>query len=368
MVTATQLGQVIATIYRAPISSDAWMPALKAVEDLTSSTFAPLQILPKDGGAKKCLIGRLAPEAGLQEWFRDYLPRCKRIAYAMSHPVGVLRYDYQILTEREMDRDPVYRYYESLDYRYFLGMKLHEDDRQAILFALQRRRSLGHAQRADIKLFQLIVPHIQQALQLSSAFQTLQSKAEMTSDLLNGSPKPVIFASSVGELMFRNAAAEELLRNRDGLLLGDGQLLTADPLQQQHFDAMIAGAFAGTFERRDWRMQLHRPGGRRPHSVSVSRLNAPTDGSLFGCDKVAAVTVSLAQMPSRAGAAARQLFGLTPAEAKVASAFASGHSVESCAAALGISRNTIRTHLKALFKKVGVNRQQDLCRILTNIG
>ena len=64
----------------------------------------------------------------------------------------------------------------------------------------------------------------------------------------------------------------------------------------------------------------------------------------------------------------QSLFGLTPAEARVAAGLAAGQSREAYATASGISKMTARAHLRAVFGKVGVNRQAELVAILQRIG
>jgi DNA-binding CsgD family transcriptional regulator len=61
------------------------------------------------------------------------------------------------------------------------------------------------------------------------------------------------------------------------------------------------------------------------------------------------------------------VYGLTEAEARLASALSAGHSIESAAANLGVQVTTARSQLKSVFRKVGVNRQQDLTRILASL-
>ena len=62
------------------------------------------------------------------------------------------------------------------------------------------------------------------------------------------------------------------------------------------------------------------------------------------------------------------LYGLTDAEARLASALSGGHSLESAAVLLHVQPSTVRAHLKAVFRKVGVNRQQDLVRLLASLS
>ena len=63
----------------------------------------------------------------------------------------------------------------------------------------------------------------------------------------------------------------------------------------------------------------------------------------------------------------RALFGLTPAEAAVASRAARGEGVPGVAAALGIGRTTARFHLQAVFQKTGTRRQAELAWLLARL-
>jgi len=62
-----------------------------------------------------------------------------------------------------------------------------------------------------------------------------------------------------------------------------------------------------------------------------------------------------------------KLFGMTPAEARIARAVASGVRMEEYAKDEGLTQNTAKTHLQSAFKKVGVARQADLVRVLQAI-
>src|SRR5262249_17735737 len=61
-------------------------------------------------------------------------------------------------------------------------------------------------------------------------------------------------------------------------------------------------------------------------------------------------------------------YGLTPAEARVALAASSGLTVPETAYQLGLSRNTIKTHLRKVFAKTGTSRQTELARLMASIG
>jgi len=59
-----------------------------------------------------------------------------------------------------------------------------------------------------------------------------------------------------------------------------------------------------------------------------------------------------------------RLFGFTPTEAGLAMLLANGLTLDEASEQLGVSRNTTRTHLRAVFAKTGVTRQTGLVRLI----
>jgi len=64
----------------------------------------------------------------------------------------------------------------------------------------------------------------------------------------------------------------------------------------------------------------------------------------------------------------RESFGLTPAEIRLASLLKDGLSVKEAAIELDVSVNTARNQLSSVFAKLGLNRQSDLVRSLTQLS
>jgi DNA-binding CsgD family transcriptional regulator len=63
-------------------------------------------------------------------------------------------------------------------------------------------------------------------------------------------------------------------------------------------------------------------------------------------------------------ASIRTLFGLTAAETRLALRLLTGESLRSAAAALGITYESARSQLKAIFQKTGTHRQGELIALL----
>jgi DNA-binding CsgD family transcriptional regulator len=60
----------------------------------------------------------------------------------------------------------------------------------------------------------------------------------------------------------------------------------------------------------------------------------------------------------------RDLFGLTPAEARLLCGLAAGTRLETYARHAGVSTTTVKAHLRQLFAKTGAERQADLVRLV----
>lgn len=63
----------------------------------------------------------------------------------------------------------------------------------------------------------------------------------------------------------------------------------------------------------------------------------------------------------------RLAYGLTGAEARLASAICGGHDLNAIAGSLGVSRETLRGQLKTVFAKTGARRQAELVARVANI-
>ena len=63
-----------------------------------------------------------------------------------------------------------------------------------------------------------------------------------------------------------------------------------------------------------------------------------------------------------------EIFGLTQAQARVAREFSIGGSYKEVARRLGVSVETVRSHIKDIYPKTRVNRQADLVRLILSLG
>ncbi len=81
-----------------------------------------------------------------------------------------------------------------------------------------------------------------------------------------------------------------------------------------------------------------------------------------------AVVFPAIEETGRLWSAMRESFGLTGAEVRLAMKLRDGRALKEAADELGVSVNTVRNQLRAVFDKMGLNRQSDLIRALTELS
>ena len=62
-----------------------------------------------------------------------------------------------------------------------------------------------------------------------------------------------------------------------------------------------------------------------------------------------------------------RLYGLTPAESRVAVQLGQGEPAPAVARTLGVSVNTVKTHMRRIFDKTGVNRQAEFAGLMARL-
>jgi len=177
----------------------------------------------------------------------------------------------------------------------------------------------------------------------------------------------VILVSSSAHVISMNGAARRLIDAGTGLSVGSGGIRASRPRETCLLHALIDAA-----SQRTMLSGLHSGGALRiprfDERSALEVLVAPfhANGAARREARVAAViyVIDPTVGSSSCGAQFARAHALTPAEARVASLIASGHTGRQAAEHLGISYNTLKTHLKQVFAKTGARRQVGLIRLM----
>lgn len=218
-------------------------------------------------------------------------------------------------------------------------------------------------------VLQALLPLLQRIVRLYLVIGESERRRRIAEHVLETSGVGVVLVDSAGSVITANAAAHAIMGHTHVLGIHDGRLHAQrradqhlllrhirEKSEQQSAGEAQSGCYAAFALLRD------------DHALPVTVMVRP--GPPFGPASAPlrrTATVILrdpARRLSLAGPDLETLFGLSPAEARLAQLLADGMSMEEAALQLGVSRNTVRSQLQAVFAKTGTNRQGDLVRLL----
>ena len=211
----------------------------------------------------------------------------------------------------------------------------------------------------------MIGRHVVRSRLLARALARAEARGHLASAALDRMAMGVVILDGEGRVAHLNPAARRRLGPRCGLALVADMLEWNSPAIDKQLRALRGRAHLTAGEPRrlaSEMLRVPRAAGLPPLeilAVSLEGLDLAEGG--------AAIALFLSDADQAAETPAtvlRRLYGLTAAEARVAGEIRRGNGIDEAATRLGLKRETVRTHLKHIFAKVGTTRQADLVRLL----
>ena len=214
--------------------------------------------------------------------------------------------------------------------------------------------------REDATRLAGVGPYIGKIVSLAKKFAAFDAASKLSA--LERVSSAAVVIDATGRATQMNLPAQNLLGADFNLVRGRPS--ARDPASNRRLQHLVSSALHAA------------PRGPQSYApIVVDRDEAPwllveaMPVTAFGSDLFSPgrVILLLTDLTSPLRPEATQLcaaFGLTVAEAKLAAKLASGSGIEGAAASLGVSRETARTQLKAVFAKTNTRRQAELAGLL----
>jgi DNA-binding CsgD family transcriptional regulator len=232
------------------------------------------------------------------------------------------------------------------------------------VFRPKNRPSFGEE---EVRLFQLLAPHMVRAFQLHNRIQGLEKKADVLEETLDRNQTAIVLLDSVGRVLFLNKSANNLFQTQKFVRLTPAGLQATRASEQRRLTHLIQGAnktavcIAGS---PGGAMRISRNSFQRPLQVLVSPLK--TEKLLLG-NHVPTVIVFISdpdRTPRMPDQWLKELYGLTPAESRLAQLLACGCDIKEASEQLHVQQSTVRSQLKSVFAKTDSKRQSELVKLL----
>ena len=312
------------------------------------------------------VISDPAYSAGDAEYCAYYSSVDDRLQWVAAGAVGEWRADHQRFDERFVRRSEIYNdFLFKYGVRHQIVGRIGGDgwESEGVSFL----RPLG-AEEYDEDARQFLARasgHLIRSATLRRRMRALKQQQESDQELLQYLPYGTVWVDANGRVLFFNKVAAEILSVADGISIKSQRLCVDEPGADRLLAAAIAQATAAVGRRGEW-FGVRRKRHGQPLIVSVipARTGPAADLANTGRTWALVILQDMARQRMPRGATLRKLYKLTPAETRLAEALLDNQTVEGYALSVGVSRNTVRTHLANLFAKTGTRRQAELLRVL----
>jgi DNA-binding CsgD family transcriptional regulator len=238
-------------------------------------------------------------------------------------------------------------------------------------FAVFRHERNGLGDEPARYRMRLIYPHVRRAVLIGKVIELKSTEAATFAETLDGLSAGMFLVDADARLVHANAAGRTMLATADFLRAAGGRLVAIDP-QADHALRDVFTA-AGSGDAAVGIKGIAVPIKARSGEQYVAHVLPLTSGARQRAGKTytaaAAVFVQKAALetPSPPEVIART-YKLTPMELRVLLAVVEIGGAPDVAEALGISAETVKTHLGHVYEKTGTNRQADLVKLVAGFS
>lgn len=220
----------------------------------------------------------------------------------------------------------------------------------------------------ELERLSLLAPHVRRAAAISDLLDVNALVATQLEDALDVVSAGILLVGQDLNVIHANGAASRHLGEASALVSSRGRLSARSP----HTHAALARAvnLASQGDQAMGRAGFCLPAPGHSGDPRILHVLPVAHGAArrsMAPKAVAAVFVAPETVPAASSDALAALFDLSRAEARAMAAIGDGKSQSEAAAVLGVSENTIKTHLNAIYRKTGLSRRAEIVDLVGSL-
>jgi DNA-binding CsgD family transcriptional regulator len=370
---AEELSQVIGDVYDASLDPALWPTAIESICRYIGAASAGLHSQDSITRVTDVLFwwGR---ETDAPRYFRAY-----REQYGKINPIfpGVIFFDLEqtvavpdVISCEEFVRTRFFREWlapQSLTDG--LTSNLEKGVRSCAMFTAMRHTREGPVDERMRRRFELITPHVRRSMLIGKVIDLHRIEAAALADTLDQLTSGVVIVDTAGRIIHANASAHRMIAEANVLRAANGRLLALEAKGGRSLLDVFAAAEAGdaAVGRSGIAVPLTARNGERyvAHVLPLTSGARRKAGISYAATAALFIRQASLDLPSPPEAAADE-FKLTPAEVRVLFAIVQIGGVPEVAPVLGISEQTVKSHLHRIFEKTSTKRQADLVKLVAS--
>jgi DNA-binding CsgD family transcriptional regulator len=359
----------IQALYDAAMDETLWPKALQEITDLTGSQAATFWVLDSsDQPRLPTLITHNFDPGFMQAYLDGVVPHDPTVQYLVRHPSQSIVHDGLVITEPEKDRHPYYDWHgRHSDTRFRLVGQVRPAPAVQAGVALHRTRRVGRYEVDDIERFSVLNGHLERALSIGFRLGSLGAIQKSAMELLDRNPAAVLLLDGHQRVVYANRSVDALRSNRDGIRVSGNEIVLLRKQDQDRLQGLIAHVLSEVTapgKGPGGVMRVQRPSGKRPYAILVAPVSRQYPMLAVLRPAVCVVVTDPEGQRPLPAARIQSAFGLTEAEARLASILAGGVELRSAAEQLKITYGTARARLAEIFQKTETRRQGELINLL----
>jgi DNA-binding CsgD family transcriptional regulator len=358
---------LIGEIYESIGTADALTETIKRIAQISRSRGAQFGLLDRVGTWMEANVVGVDP-AALELYVKNFAATDPRLPYFNQHPGQLFFCQQAIRDPAAFERSAlVNEVLNKNDARFALLVGFPVGHEHSVSLTLMRSRRDGQYGAEEAKRLAPLLPHIKRAMSLHVRLGRLESTVASLDGLVDRLSTPILLVDATGLLRYANSSGQEALRGAQYLVLRGGRVQPRSTRQVRQFMDMLGSVLSNdpstvAADPSTSMRVLDVDGHAAVLVVQTLRGQAKLSGmpqadavlSLIRGDEKPPVNATRLQM----------VFGLTPAETRLAEHLVSGKNLTEIAEELKVGRETLKSQLRSLFTKTDTRRQGELIAVL----
>jgi DNA-binding CsgD family transcriptional regulator/PAS domain-containing protein len=248
-----------------------------------------------------------------------------------------------------------------------LNVALDKSATSTALLCVFRHERDGRVDDEMRRRMRLIIPHMRRALLIGRVIDLRTAEAATLADTLDGISAGMLLVDARGRIVHANTSGRAMLAKGTLLRATNGKLTACNTGAEAtlHEVFLAAGSGDAAVGIKGIAVPLMTREGERhvAHVLPLTSGARRRAGTSYAAVAALFVHKAALETPSPPEAIAKT-FNLTPSELRVLLGIVQIGSVPETAAALGIGKATVRTHLLRLYAKTGTGHQAELVKLV----
>lgn len=362
---STSFNELLLALYKGPLEEKPWLTFLRLLRTTLNANYSTLLLRPpsqRDSGVV------LNAEIASNDAYDSYNERYFAVDPFVNLPHGKAFTLDEIIDESEFFVSDYYTDYMSkVDVFHILGVDLETGSGFSVRLRITRDKTQPNFDSVDKEICEALVEHLENAIELHSRLKSVENERHIYEHAMDELAVGSIILDKHYQIIHSNSYADFLLDAHPEITIKDRRLILANHTEHEKLKSLLEEVHRAH--------ELGEPsvikGFRYGHIESEYSLGfiikpmAKPAASANLADPVMVIFLSNPHQPRSPSAdILSELFGFTRAESTLALLLVNGLSLAEVADELGISRNTAKSHLSAIFSKTGVSRQPKLVQLI----